>query len=49
MEVRLDTQVIPKSEMEIFKYLGFLLQGNGEINDNVSPYWCGIDEVEACI
>lgn len=34
MEVRLDTQVIPKRGS--FKYLGFIIQGNGEIDEDVT-------------
>lgn len=33
MEVRFDAQDIPKRGC--FEYLGFLIQGNGEINDDV--------------
>ncbi|KAM3320820.1 hypothetical protein P3S67_008022 [Capsicum chacoense] len=33
--VKLDSQAIQKSES--FKYLGFMIQGNGEIDENVSP------------
>ncbi|XP_070034800.1 uncharacterized protein [Nicotiana tomentosiformis] len=33
VEVRLDSQVIPKSES--FKYLGSIIQGDGEIDEDV--------------
>ncbi|XP_070049847.1 uncharacterized protein [Nicotiana tomentosiformis] len=33
MEVRLDTQVIPKRDS--FKYLGSIIQGNGEVDEDV--------------
>ncbi|KAG5586099.1 hypothetical protein H5410_046533 [Solanum commersonii] len=34
VEVRLATQIIPKRES--FKYLGFVIQGSGDINDDVT-------------
>lgn len=33
MEVRIDAHVIPKRGS--FKYLGFIIQGNGDIDDSV--------------
>ncbi|XP_019253919.1 PREDICTED: uncharacterized protein LOC109232613 [Nicotiana attenuata] len=36
MEVRLDTQVIPKRGS--FKYLGSIIQGNGEIDEDVTHH-----------
>lgn len=34
MEVRLDSQIIPKRES--FKYLGSVIQGDGEIDGDVT-------------
>ncbi|XP_019260548.1 PREDICTED: uncharacterized protein LOC109238526 [Nicotiana attenuata] len=34
VDVKLDTQVIPKRDS--FKYLGYVIQGNREINENVA-------------
>lgn len=36
VEIRIDTQVISKKGS--FKYLGPIIQGNGEINDNVTHH-----------
>lgn len=36
MEVRPDSQVIPKRKC--FKYLGYFIQGNGEINENITHH-----------
>ncbi|PHT43281.1 hypothetical protein CQW23_17306 [Capsicum baccatum] len=43
--VRLDSQAVCKRGS--FKYLGFMIQGNGEIDEDVSHRIGGMDEVEA--
>ncbi|XP_019242267.1 PREDICTED: uncharacterized protein LOC109222356 [Nicotiana attenuata] len=45
-DVRLDSQVIPRRES--FKYLGSVIQGNGEIDEDVTHrIEAGVDEMEA--
>nr|XP_016434041.1 PREDICTED: uncharacterized protein LOC107760502 [Nicotiana tabacum] len=44
VEVKISTQVIPKRDS--FKYLGAIIQGNEEINENVT-YWSRVNEMEA--
>ncbi|XP_070045826.1 uncharacterized protein [Nicotiana tomentosiformis] len=46
-KVRLESQVIPKRGS--FKYLGSVIQGDGEIDEDITPYRGGVDEIEISI
>nr|XP_009789897.1 PREDICTED: uncharacterized protein LOC104237440 [Nicotiana sylvestris] len=47
MDVRLASKVISKKRS--FKYLGSIIQGDGEINEDVSRTVGGMDEIEASV
>ncbi|KAG5596110.1 hypothetical protein H5410_037342 [Solanum commersonii] len=47
VEMRLDTQIIPKKDS--FKYLGSVIQGSGDIGDDVTHAWGCLDEMEECL
>ncbi|KAG5575806.1 hypothetical protein H5410_055940, partial [Solanum commersonii] len=48
VEVRFATRIIPKRES--FKYLGSVIQGSGDIDDDATAsHWGCLDEMEACL